>query len=47
LSQFNPLLEEVAFIRECGSLKTAIAPTDGRLPAESGQVRHTLLMLYC
>jgi hypothetical protein len=39
LSQFNPLLEEVAFIREGGSLRTAIAPTGGKLPAESGQVR--------
>lgn len=38
LSQFNPLLEEVALIRESGQLMTSIAPAEGKLPAESGQV---------
>lgn len=38
LSQFNPLLEEVAFIREGGRLMTSIAPEGGKIPAESGQV---------
>jgi hypothetical protein len=38
LSQFNPLLEEVVLIRESGQLMTSIAPAEGRLPAEHGQV---------
>jgi hypothetical protein len=46
LSQFNPLLEEVALIRESGQLMTSIAPAEGKLPAESGQVSSAWTALF-
>lgn len=45
LSQFNPLLEEVAFVKEGGQLQTSLSPADGKIPAESGQVQCCLILL--
>lgn len=38
MSQFNPLLEKVAYVKEGGQLTTSLAPADGLLPAETGKV---------